>query len=419
MPDLPHPNDFPWNEADDVNKFRRREWTDRILDGLSVYRPGTNEVDPTRRSDVARLLHTHVGKILKRLRRLEDAMNEQFIGKEKLIRMIFVCAVAQQPMLIVGPPGTAKSRLINRFCEGLGVARMGETAGQPEEGGATPAGAGSQHRSFQYLLHAFTEPDEILGVVDLNKLKDAQPQFRRLREGSITDAEVIFLDEVMRGNSAILNALLTIINERRVYEGGQYCKAKARVIFGASNAPPTPRQLEDLRAFYERFIIRVESAYTPMEFHDEQPPAARVRLLREGWRAEVRDLRGGYDPKASAMSPTACLNDILLCNRAITECWGAENLDDPAIKPLLIHYHDLVARLAGGPDPDCVIDDRKFIRLFAVIRAHALLRHNAVPEVADLAVLKHIWEDLERRQAVVNSVNGYLTEHGVSSAETL
>ena len=419
MPDLPHPSDFPWKEAADMEKFREVEWTRRILDGLSVYRPGTNEVDPTRRSEVAKLLHTHGDVILKRLRRLEKAMNEQFIGKETLIRMIFVCAIAQQPMLIVGPPGTAKSGIINRFCEGLGVARMGETSSQPKQGETTPAGNGSQHRSFQYLLHAFTEPDEILGVVDLNKLKDAQPQFRRLREGSITDAEVIFLDEVMRGNSAILNALLTIINERRVYEGGQYCKAKARIIFGASNAPPTPRQLEDLRAFYERFIIRVESAYTPMEFHGEQPPAARVNLLREGWRAEVRDLRGGYDPKASAMAPAACLNDLLLCNRAITECWGGENLDDPAIKPLLIHYHDLVARLAGGPDPDCLIDDRKFIRLFAVVRAHALIRHNAAPQVADLAALRHIWEDLEHRQAVANTVNGYLTDHGVPDAEVL
>ena len=283
--------------------------------------------------------------------------------------------------------------MIHRFCEGLGIARMGAK--------------GAQQKFFEYLLHGFTEPDEILGVVDLHELKENK-RFTRIRDGSITEADLIFLDEAFRGNSAILNSLLTIINERRVYEAGEIVRAKARVIFGASNDTPTPRQLEELGAFYSRFIIRLHSPHTAMEFVADGPSEERVELLRRGWKNEVRELRGGYDPARVAIPPISCLNDILFLNRLMTESWGSEDLGGVSIRPFVDLYHRLAIALGRYDPPVCSMDDRKFIRLFSVARAHAIFTRNEPPAIQDLCVLHHIWDDLLNAVKVREVVQAFI-----------
>jgi len=260
------PNELAWDDVTDPSRFRSAQWTDHLTNDLSVF-DAQGRFDPDRQKLIARLLAKNSRHVLKRLRSLQKLLEEQFVGKVEIIKMLFVCAIAQQPLLLVGPPGGGKSLMIHRFCEGLGIARMGAK--------------GAQQKFFEYLLHGFTEPDEILGVVDLHELKENK-RFTRIRDGSITEADLIFLDEAFRGNSAILNSLLTIINERRVYEAGEIVRAKARVIFGASNDTPTPRQLEELGAFYSRFIIRLHSPHTAMEFVADGPSEERVELLRRG-----------------------------------------------------------------------------------------------------------------------------------------
>ncbi|MEE8524851.1 MAG: AAA family ATPase, partial [Thermoanaerobaculia bacterium] len=380
----------------------------RIRRGLRVYQLETNEVDPDRRERVTRHLEANLGPALARLKKLEAELNSLFIAKQEIIKMVIVSAIANQPMLLIGPPGTAKSKIILKFCEGLGVGRVGESAdGEGAVAVGHPDPERPTHSVFQYLLHGFTEPDEILGPVLIEKLRQDKPEFRRLREGSITDAEVIFLDEVFRANSAILNALLSVINERQVFEGGQAIPAKVRMIYGASNSTPSGRQLQDLRAFYERFILRMESTFVPMDTDGESggPSPERQELLRRGWAGEVRDLRASYRPQRAAMEPVSCLNDVLLLNRAVCELWGGEKIDDLDILPI---YQRLVATLSGGDILDCVIDDRKFIRLFLVVRAHALYEHQGPPRVDDLIVLKHTWDDVDSKVSLGQTVTKFI-----------
>lgn len=387
------PETIPWSEIDNLDKFKTREWTKRIQEDLI---PSPDKYNQSQREEMIRQINKYYLTSKDRLKKLETRLNEIFVCKEKIIKMIIVCAIAQQPLLLIGPPGTAKSLLITRFCEGLGITRSGE-----ENTGQSV---------FQYLLHSFTEPDEILGPVRIDSLQDKDnPRFERFRKGSITDAEVIFLDEVFKANSAILNALLTIINERRVYEGGLFHPTKARLIYGASNKPPTQKQLEDLEAFYERFIIRIESTLIEKGFTKEERENLN-RLIVKSWQNEVTELRGGYDPDKAKIDQVACLNDILLCNRAIAELWGGANLENDEIKNFLEHYLKLITILDREEKEYCDIDDRKMVRLFVVVRAHALYNLGR-PTIEDLIVCQHIWKDVESKARLKTVVEKFIKEN--------
>ena len=110
------------------------------------------------------------------------------VEREALVEMVALAAVAQEHVLVIGPPGTAKSEAVRRIARGTGG------------------------RYFEYLLGRFTEPSEIFGPVDLYKLKNGMVETDTL--GMLPEAEIAFLDEIFQGSTAILNTLLGILNER-------------------------------------------------------------------------------------------------------------------------------------------------------------------------------------------------------------
>src|SRR5690349_21553973 len=125
-------------------------------------------------------------------RRLQDGarrLEAQFLGKEEVIRLLFISAVAGEHMVMVGPPGTAKSALVRAFANTI------------------------DSRYYDYLLTRFTEPNEIFGPVDIQAFR--QGSYRRRTEGMLPEAEIAFLDEIFKANSAILNSLLGVLNSRR------------------------------------------------------------------------------------------------------------------------------------------------------------------------------------------------------------
>src|SRR5262249_49674728 len=124
-----------------------------------------------------------------RINRFRTSLGRFFVAKQEVIDLMTVAAVAQEPLLIVGPPGTAKSDLVLKFKDALGV---------PDED------------YFEYMLTRFTEPSEIIGPIDINLLREGR--YVRREQGKLPTARLAFLDEIFKSNSAILNILLTIIN---------------------------------------------------------------------------------------------------------------------------------------------------------------------------------------------------------------
>ena len=161
------------------------------------------------------------------LRAVISAATQGLVEREALVEMVALSAVAEEHVLVIGPPGTAKSEAVRR------IARA--TGGQ----------------YFEYLLGRFTEPSEIFGPVDLHKLKDGLVETDTL--GMLPEADIAFLDEIFQGSTAILNTLLGILNERVFRRGHTNVKCPLRVCVGASNSLPEDTALA---AFADRFLVR-------------------------------------------------------------------------------------------------------------------------------------------------------------------
>src|SRR5260221_9628789 len=121
-----------------------------------------------------------------RLGQIARTLESRFLGKDEVIRLLLIAVVAGEHAVLVGPPGTAKSALIRMFARLL------------------------QANYFEYLLTRFTEPNELFGPVDIAAFREGR--YQRRVEGMLPSSEIVFLDEIFKANSAILNALLTLLN---------------------------------------------------------------------------------------------------------------------------------------------------------------------------------------------------------------
>jgi MoxR-like ATPase len=293
-----------------------------------------------------------------RLARLARELQERFLGKDEVIRLLIIASLAGEHAVLIGPPGTAKSALIRTFARMLHA------------------------QYFEYLLTRFTEPNEIFGPVDIGAFREGR--YERRTEGMLPEAEIVFLDEVFKSNSAILNALLTLLNERRYTSGGRVLRCPLLSAFGASNEVPGD---ETLTAIYDRFILRIRNdnldAY---HFQD---------LLQKGLEHEVLQMTDAPIKPLVAAHELAEVQRALLQRAHFSEGFFSQ-------------YKGIVFQIrAEGVS----VSDRRVVKMLKLFAASAYLDGRAQPDAGDFFVLKHVWNSEDQAQILEAIVTPVLEAH--------
>src|SRR4051812_3298855 len=297
-----------------------------------------------------------------RLNRFRKSLGRFFVKKQDLIDLMLVAAIAQEPLLLVGPPGTAKSDLVLKFKDALGLA---------------------DEDYFEYMLTRFTEPSEIIGPIDINLLREGR--YVRREQGKLPTARLAFLDEIFKSNSAILNILLTIINERKFYQDGMPQPVNLRVLFAATNEVPEQTELAALK---DRFPLKIESRSVQDEHF--------TGLIDMGLQSESYR---GLNQKPWAEGHCS-LDDLLMANRYLTHLSarrqadaGGEEVTDRALffpADVFREFQRLVKTLTR--EDRIFISDRKLVKLYKLFRVRAWLFSGGTVSRDDLRLLAYLGE---------------------------
>jgi MoxR-like ATPase len=178
-------------------------------------------------------------RALEKLTEIRNELKTHYLERDEVIDGTLIALLTGNHMLLIGPPGTAKSQLVSEVCNKI---------------------KGAQY--FQWLLTKFTAPEELFGAVSLKGLEN--DEYRRVTNGKLPEAHIVFLDEIFKASSSILNTLLTVMNERIYYNGTEISDIPLISMFGASNELPSEE--DELEALYDRFLLRYVVDYIKEDF---------------------------------------------------------------------------------------------------------------------------------------------------------
>ncbi len=283
---------------------------------------------------------------------------DYFKEREAEINGSLLAVLSGENILFLGPPGTAKTQLAKNICQSI-------------EGG----------NFFNYLLTSFSTPEEIFGPLSLKALEE--DEFRRKIDGCLPTAHIALLDEIFKASSAILNSLLTILNEHKYHNGREIVDVPLLSVFGASNE--LPEEDESLEALYDRFLFRYMLAYIQDDENfknllfrtpDDFVPCAQISI------SEIEELR-----RSAASVPVD--PDVELI---ITELRRALQLQE------------------------IEISDRRWKKVIQVLKVAACSSGCPAVDRTTALLLQHmLWNLPEERESIRKTVFEYVVSGGVST----
>ncbi|RGU96253.1 AAA family ATPase [Segatella copri] len=308
--------------------------------------------------------------MLERFKQLLGEMNRGIYEKETEISLSLLAALAGESIILLGPPGVAKSM----------VARQLKTAFR-------------EAQSFEYLMSRFSTPDEIFGPVSIQKLKTSDT-YERAVEGYLPTADVVFLDEIWKAGPAIQNTLLTVINEKIFRNGNREMHLPLKLLVAASNE--LPAKGEGLEALWDRFVIRIESRPIKLEKN------FRAMLL------EVKSEERGVKKQGSAAEGKANSNAITAEEYAE---W-TERIDKIGVKIEVLDAISAIRKSLRAVNVDeaaerrnIYVSDRRWKNIVRLLRTSAFMQDREEVDICDLLPIYHcLWQEPEERDAIRNIV---------------
>ena len=294
-----------------------------------------------------------------KLKSIREELKQTFVERADLIDGALAALLSSHHLLIIGPPGTAKSMLADELCRRIEGANY-----------------------FQWLLTRFTTPEEIFGAVSLKALE--QDDYRRVTTRKLPDAHIAFLDEIFKANSSILNAILTLINERLFHNGKEVTRVPLLTLFGASNELP---EEEELTALYDRFLVRFVVNYIVEDF----------RFLRM------------LESQSQPQRTTLTLEELNELQQAVRDV------------PLPSYVYRGIADIRRELNKKNIhASDRRYRQSLALLQAHAFLEGETEVQEKSLLFLEHaLWRDPAEQEQVRSTIRELLLGYEEEITELL
>ena len=321
--------------------------------------------------------------MLERFKQLLGEMNRGIYEKETEISLSLLAALAGESIILLGPPGVAKSM----------VARQLKTAFR-------------EAQSFEYLMSRFSTPDEIFGPVSIQKLKTSDT-YERAVEGYLPTADVVFLDEIWKAGPAIQNTLLTVINEKIFRNGNREMHLPLKLLVAASNE--LPAKGEGLEALWDRFVIRIESRPIKLEKN------FRAMLLESHADfADNADFSGSKRKSGSTdfsdFADNADFSDLKITAEEYAE-W-AEKICKIGVKEEVLDAISAIRKSLRAVNVDeaaerrnIYVSDRRWKNIVRLLRTSAFMQDREEVDICDLLPIYHcLWQEPEERDAIRNIV---------------
>ena len=323
--------------------------------------------------------------MLERFKQLLGEMNRGIYEKETEISLSLLAALAGESIILLGPPGVAKSM----------VARQLKTAFKDA-------------RSFEYLMSRFSTPDEIFGPVSIQKLKTSDT-YERAVEGYLPTADVVFLDEIWKAGPAIQNTLLTVINEKIFRNGNREMHLPLKLLVAASNE--LPAKGEGLEALWDRFVIRIESRPIKLEKN------FRAMLLEAPTDfLGPTDFTDSTDSSGSMgkfgftdftdFSDSTDFSDLKITAEEYAE-W-AEKICKIGVKEEVLDAISAIRKSLRAVNVDeaaerrnIYVSDRRWKNIVRLLRTSAFMQDREEVDICDLLPIYHcLWQEPEERDAI-------------------
>ena len=312
--------------------------------------------------------------MLERFKQLLGEMNRGIYEKETEISLSLLAALAGESIILLGPPGVAKSM----------VARQLKTAFRDAQ-------------SFEYLMSRFSTPDEIFGPVSIQKLKTSDT-YERAMEGYLPTADVVFLDEIWKAGPAIQNTLLTVINEKIFRNGNREMHLPLKLLVAASNE--LPAKGEGLEALWDRFVIRIES---------------RPIKLEKNFRAMLLESHADFSGSTGILghadfADNADFSDLKITAEEYAE-W-AEKICKIGVKEEVLDAISAIRKSLRAVNVDeaaerrnIYVSDRRWKNIVRLLRTSAFMQDREEVDICDLLPIYHcLWQEPGERDAIRNIV---------------
>lgn len=335
-----------------------------------------------------------------RIKNLLAYLNQNLYGKEEAVRLALLSAIANESIFFMGPPGTAKSMISRRIAAAF--------KDFYEDGKFTTENGGY----FEYLMNEFSTPDEICGPVDLSALNEKPSRYERQTEGYLPSAKVAFLDEIWKSGPAILNTLLTIINEKKFHNGKKVEKVPLVSLASASNE--LPEKNRGLEALWDRFILRVfvnpvsdeNNFFNVVDDPDDKKTKEEKEIEQKELYSKIEPYLLNFDDVKDWQDE---INKIELSEEAKAVISGIR-------KELALLNNDENHK----GDEAWYVSDRRWKKIVHILKTSAFLNGRDSVDLMDCSLIEYaIWNTDKQHDEACGIVEKILKQNGLSSSSDI